>query len=543
MIKELLSKLKESVVSILPIIILIIVLNFAAPSFSLDPGYNMNAGPVFTSFMISIVPLILGLALFNMGAEKSMGKIGELVGTSLTKKKSLILLAIIALLLGTLITIAEPDLTVLSLQLMPAGPNWTLILVASLGVGVMLAVAVIRVILQKSIKVWLVIAYALVFALGCMANPEFFPVVFDSGGATTSAVSSPFILSFGIGIAAVRGGKNSEDDSFGYAGICSLGPLISVMIMGIILGNNEASMDGILDKIPGQVEDLLITLNNFNEIGPFYLNNFVSALKDVALSLSPIVVFFFIYNFILKVHAKTIYSILIGIAYTFVGLVIFLMGANAGFIPVAATLGQSFTDLPLALFLLFGFVVGNMIILAEPAVHVLADQVTEVTSGVIRKWQVFLALCLAAGVSVLLNVIRIYFHIPIMMMCATVYIIGFVLCFIVPDLYVAIAFDSTGVATGTLSSCFLLPMFIGYTNSLYISKGYTGEELASYILADGFGIIGMISTTPIIAVELLGLIGVVKSKLTYKKALESIKEVDDSQVIHLPSYQEVNNVH
>ena len=218
------------------------------------------------------------------------------------------------------------------------------------------------------------------------------------------------------------------------------------------------------------------------------------------------------------------------------------MGANAGFIPVAATLGQSFTDLPLALFLLFGFVVGNMIILAEPAVHVLADQVTEVTSGVIRKWQVFLALCLAAGVSVLLNVIRIYFHIPIMMMCATVYIIGFVLCFIVPDLYVAIAFDSTGVATGTLSSCFLLPMFIGYTNSLYISKGYTGEELASYILADGFGIIGMISTTPIIAVELLGLIGVVKSKLTYKKALESIKEVDDSQVIHLPSYQEVNNV-
>ena len=192
MTKELLSKLKESVISISPIIILIIVLNFAAPSFSLDPNYNFNAGPVFTSFMISIVPLILGLALFNMGAEKSMGKIGELVGTSLTKKKSLVLLAIIALLLGTLITIAEPDLTVLSLQLMPAGPNWTLIVVASLGVGVMLAVAVIRVILQKSIKVWLVIAYGLVFALGCMANPEFFPVVFDAGGATTSAISSPF---------------------------------------------------------------------------------------------------------------------------------------------------------------------------------------------------------------------------------------------------------------------------------------------------------------------------------------------------------------
>ena len=542
MTKELLSKLKESVISISPIIILIIVLNFAAPSFSLDPNYNFNAGPVFTSFMISIVPLILGLALFNMGAEKSMGKIGELVGTSLTKKKSLVLLAIIALLLGTLITIAEPDLTVLSLQLMPAGPNWTLIVVASLGVGVMLAVAVIRVILQKSIKVWLVIAYGLVFALGCMANPDFFPVVFDAGGATTSAISSPFIISFGIGIAAVRGGKNSEDDSFGYAGLCSLGPLISVMIMGIILGNNEASMNGILDKIPEQVDGLLVTLDSFGEIGPFYLDNFISALKDVAISLSPIVVFFFIYNFILKAPAKTIYSILIGIAYTFVGLVIFLLGANAGFIPVAATLGQSFNDLPLALFILFGFVVGNMIILAEPAVHVLADQVTEVTSGVIRKWQVFLVLCLAAGVSVVLNIIRIYFHIPIIMMVSTLYIIGFVFCFIVPDLYVAIAFDSTGVATGTLSSCFLLPMFIGYTNSLYVSKGIAGEELASYILSDGFGIIGMISTTPIIAIELLGLMGVIKSKLNYKRALESVKEVDDSQVIHLPSYQEVNHV-
>ena len=528
--KEFLSKFKESAVSILPIIILIVILNFAAPSFSLDPNFN-NAGPVFTSFMISIIPLVLGLSLFNMGAEKAMGKIGELVGTSLTKKKSLLLLAIIGFLLGTLITIAEPDLTVLSQRLLPDGPNWILVVVASVGVGAMLAVAVIRVILQKSIKVWLVISYGLVFALGCMANPDFFPVVFDAGGATTSAVSSPFILAFGIGIAAVRGGKNSEDDSFGYAGLCSLGPLISVMIMGIVLGNNEASMAEILNKIPGQVDELLISLNSFNEIGNHYLTYFIGALGEVAISLAPIVVFFFLYNFILKVPKKSLYSIIVGILYTYFGLVIFLMGANAGFIPVAATLGQSFKDLPIVLFVLFGFVIGNLIILAEPAVHVLADQVTEVTSGVIRKWNVFIALCLGTGVSVMLNVIRIYFHIPIIMMVAPLYVIGFALCFFVPDLYVAIAFDSTGVATGTLSSCFLLPMFIGYTNAIYTDKA----DLSSYILSDGFGIIGMISTTPIIAIEVLGLMGVIKTKLAYKKAFENVKEVDDSQVIHLPA--------
>ena len=540
MIKELLDKLKESSMSILPIIILIVILNFAVPSFALDPDFSHGVGPSFTSFMISIVPLIIGMALFNMGAEKSMGKIGEIVGISLTKKKSLVLLAIIAFLLGTLITIAEPDLTVLSLRLMPSGPNWTLVVVASLGVGAMLAVAVIRVIFQKSLKVWLIIAYALVFCLGCMANPEFFPVVFDAGGATTSAVSSPFILAFGIGIAAVRGGKNSEDDSFGYAGLCSLGPLISVMIMAIFLGNNEASMDHMLSQIPGQVDEILVSLDSYSQLGTFYLQQFLSALQDVALSMCPIVIFFFIYNFFFKVPLRTLYSIIIGIVYTYVGLVIFLMGANAGFIPVAATLGQAFADMNIAAFLVFGFAVGCLIILAEPAVHVLANQVTEVTSGVIRKWHVFLALCLGAGVSVFLNIIRIHFDIPIIVMIGTIYIIAFILCFIVPDIYVAIAFDSSGVATGTLSSCFLLPLFIGYTNDTF-STIYQGQELAGQILSNGFGIIGMMSTTPIVAIELLGLFAVVKNKLNYKRALESIKEPDDSQVIHLPaSYQEVN---
>ena len=518
--KEFLAKFKESALSISPILILLIILNFASTQFRMDQG--SLAGATFTTFCISAVPLIFGMTLFNMGAEKAMGKIGEVVGTTLTKKKSLALLAIIALLLGTLITIAEPDLTVLSQRLLPSGPNWLIVAIAAIGVGAMLAVGVIRVILQKSIKIWLVIAYGLVFALGCMADPDFFPIVFDSGGATTSAISSPFIIAFGVGIASVRGGKNAEDDSFGYAGLCSLGPLISVMLLGIFLDK-----EFIFQNLGLEMENMATSLESFSQIGPFYADQTVSCLLDVTLSMAPIVLFFFLYNFFLRLKGKDLLSIVIGLVYTFVGLWIFLIGANTGFIPVATSLGRNFVTLNPALFLLFGFAIGCLIIFAEPAVHVLADQVAEVTSGTIRKGQVLIFLAIGTGFSVFFNVLRVLYDIPIIYFIATIYVIGFVLAFLVPDIYVSIAFDSTGVATGTLSSCFLLPLFIGFTS---MSTGGSLEK----VLTDGFGIIGMISTMPIIAIESLGLYGKVKTKLAYSKALRKVKESDDSQVIHLP---------
>ena len=517
--KEFLGKLKESTISILPIVLLIIILNFANENFRLDAG--SWAGANFTSFCISIVPLILGMTLFNMGADKAMGKIGEAVGSSLTKKKSLVLLVVIAVLLGTLMTIAEPDLTVLSQRLFPSGPNWILIVIAALGVGIMLGVAVVRVILQKSIKIWLIICYCLVFALACIADENLLPVVFDSGGATTSAISSPFILAFGAGISSVRGGKNAEDDSFGYAGLCSLGPLITVMLLAIFMDENY-----VVSNLADEVDSITTTLNSFSEIGPFYAEQTISAIEDVSISMLPIVVFFFIYNFFLKLKGKELLSIVIGLIYTYIGLVIFMIGANAGFIPVASTLGTNFVNVSDWVFMLFGFVIGCLIILAEPAVHVLADQVAEITRGTIRKGTVLTALAIGTGFAVLFNVIRVVYSIPILYFIVPIYIVAFVLMFIVPEIYVAIAFDATGVATGTLSSCFLLPMFIGYTS---VSSG--GDMTT--VLTTGFGVIGMISTMPIIAVESLGLYNVIKNKRMLKKTLERVKEADDNQIIHL----------
>ncbi len=517
--KEFLSKHIESVISILPIGILISILNFANENFRLDEG--TLAGANFSSFCISIIPLILGMTLFNMGAEKAMGKIGEAVGTSLTKKKSLGLLVIIAILLGTLMTIAEPDLTVLSQRLFPSGPNWILIVIASVGVGIMLAVAVVRVILQKPLKLWLITAYCLVFALACIADESLIPVVFDSGGATTSAISSPFILAFGAGISAVRGGKNAEDDSFGYAGLCSLGPLITVMLLAIFMDTNYVTTN-----LADEVDSITQTLSSFSELGPFYAEQTISAIEDVTISILPIAVFFLFYNFFLKLKGKELLSIIIGLIYTYIGLIIFMIGANAGFIPVASRLGTNFVNVANWVFMLFGFVIGCLIILAEPAVHVLANQVAEITRGTIRKNTVLGALAIGTGFSVLFNVIRVVYDIPIMYFIIPIYVVGFILMFVVQDIYVAIAFDATGVATGTLSSCFLLPMFIGYTS---VSSG--GDMTT--VLTSGFGVIGMVSTMPIIAVESLGLYSVIKNKRMLRKTLERVREVDDNQIIHL----------
>lgn len=530
MVKDFLSRLKESALSIFPIILMILLFNFVSPDIDLDPGYSSGFGPVVVSFLISVVPLVLGMALFNLGAEKCMGKIGHAAGTMLTKRKSLFLLCFVAVLMGTLTTMAEPDLLVLSLRLFPRGPNWIFVTVVALGVGALLMVAVLRVIFQKPLKNWLVAAYLVVFALGCLSEKSFYSIVFDSSGVTTGPVSVPFIIALGIGVASVRGGKNAEDDAFGYSGLCSLGPLISVMIMGIFI-SNAGGMSSIANGLPSSVTELMKSLSSFSEIGGFYLGNFLNALEEVALSMAPVILFFVFFRYFLNIKGKEMISVVIGFINTFVGLVLFVTGASSGFIPVATRIGTEFAKANnLPLFLMVGFVTGCLIILAEPAVHVLAEQVNDVSRGAISKKTMYFGLCLATGFSVLLNIIRIQFSIPLIDFVVPIYLLTFALCFFVPDIYVAIAFDSSGVATGTLSSCFLLPLFIGYTTTIYGSSSDLGNE----IMQNGFGIIGMVASMPLLAIELIGFIGVTKTKMAYRKALLKVKEADDSQVIHLP---------
>ena len=536
--KEFLAKFKEACFAILPVVFVIAALNFIIPSFSLEENGD-KFGPILTTLLISILPLILGTALFSIGAEKSIAKIGQYVGATLTKRKAIVLLVFIGLLLGVLATLAEPDLSVLAQRISPNGPDWLLIVIASVGVGIFLAVALIRVILNKPLKYWLAMGYGLVFALACMADGDFFAIVFDAGGVTTGVVTVPFIIALGVSVSSVLGGKNAEDSSFGYSGLCSLGTVLSVMVFNLILkniGGIENIKLNLADKVTHGV--MFAQVGSYSEVGIIYLESFLDSLLNVAISMLPIALFFVVYNFFLKVKGKALLSIILGFAYTYVGLVLFLMGAESGFIPVASGFGNWFASHDgatsyLWLFLLVGVLLGFISMLAEPAVKVLANNVSEVSHGVISQPLIFVSLGAATALAIVFNIIRSIHNIDIIYFVAPLFILAIGLSFLVPEIYVGIAIDAAGVATGTMASCFFLPLFIAFTSSR-ITEGMSALEIGTQIMRNGFGIVGIMSIMPIIAVESVGLFAKIKTAIAYQRALSSILEPDDDQIIHLP---------
>lgn len=551
MLKETLSRLKEASLSIFPVVLMVLIFNFAIPGMSLESG-GQKFGPVMVSLLISVIPLILGTALFSIGAEKSVAKIGEVVGTTLTKRKSIVLLLVISLLLGILATIAEPDLTVLASRISESGPNWSLIIIAAIGVGIFLVVALLRVVYDKPLKYWLSIGYGLVFTLGLFADPDFFSIIFDAGGVTTGVITVPFIIALGMGVARVLGGENAEDDSFGYSGLCSLGTVLAAMIFSVVIKRTGA-LDGIqrvieekfdIRNISSATDSMMIPLENYSQLGKLYLQNSLSSLKDVALSITPIILFFVVFNFFAKIKGKALGSIVIGFVYTFFGMVFFFLGAESGFIPVATALGKWFSsgivsgENLLWLFALVSVVLGFIAMLAEPSVRVLAVNVSEVSRGVISQKVIYIALGTATSLALLMNVFRVTYNIDFVYFIVPLFLLALLLSFVSPDIYVGIAIDAAGVATGTMASCFFLPMFIGYASTIYASDLMGNKTLGSAIMKNGFGVVGLMSVMPIIAVEVVGIIAVMKTSMAYHKALAQVFEPDDSQIIHLPSQVE-----
>ena len=542
MLKELHNKFKDALLAILPVIVVLILFVFCVPSLSLETD-GSKFGPVMTSLLISILPLIVGTALFNIGAEKSVAKIGEIVGTKMTKRKSLVALLIVAVLVGFLCTLAEPDLSVLASRINPDGPDWVLVAVASIGVGLFLMVAIVRIMKHRSLKVWLGLGYGLIFSLALMADPDFFSIAFDAGGVTTGVVTVPFILALGVEVSKALGGTKAEDDSFGFSGLCSMGTVLAVVIYSLVLkgagGIGEIQENlGVKFNLTSGTDSVMTVLSSYGDIPPLLLSNLLGSLKDVSLSMLPILVFFFFFNFYAKVKGKALGSIFVGFVYIFVGLVFFFLGAETGFIPLASGFGKWFASQSdmLWLFILFGFFIGFIAMLAEPAVKVLAVNVSEVSNGVISQRIIYISLGFAIAIAITLNILRVTFDISYVYFIVPLFILAVALAFFAPDIYVGIAIDAAGVATGTMASCFFLPMFIGYAAMKYQNAANFGQA----IMRNGFGVVGIMSVMPIIAVELVGIIAVSKTKFAYHKALEAMIEPDDSQVIHLPSAEDID---
>ena len=505
--KKLKEKLKEALQAVLPIIGLVLLLSFTIAPIS--PS-------ILLCFLIGGILLIAGIVFFTLGAELAMSPMGERVGTAMTQSKKLWVVVALSFLLGFIITISEPDLQVLAQQV-PAVPNLTLILAVACGVGVFLVVALLRMLFSIALPPFLVCFYAVIFILAFFVPKEFLSVAFDSGGVTTGPMTVPFIMALGVGISATRSDRHAADDSFGLVALCSIGPILAVMMLGLIYNPDSAAYT---PPVIPEIADSKQLWNLFAVELPTYM-------KEIALSLLPIVLFFAVFQaLILKLSGRNLTRILIGLVYTYIGLVLFLTGVNVGFMPAGNYLGQGLSGLshpwvivPIAM------VMGYFIVKAEPAVYVLNKQVEEITDGAIPARAMGTALSAGVAISLGIAMIRVLTGISILWILIPGYTIALVISFFVPKIYTAIAFDSGGVASGPMTAAFLLPLAQGAC-----------VALGGNIVTDAFGVVAMVAMTPLITIQVMGLY----SKLAEKKKTAAVPTpayafdlLDDDAIIEL----------
>ncbi len=474
--KKLMLTTKEALSAVLPITVIVFLI-----SVIISP---MPVGTLVL-FLFGAILLIFGMGLFTMGADMALMPMGEDIGVTMTKTKNILLVIAVSFTMGVIITIAEPDLQVLA-QLVPGVPNLTLILTVSVGVGIFLLLAIIRILFRISISKILIVCYALVLILSAFAPNNFVSVAFDSGGVTTGPITVPFIMAMGLGLASIRGDRETFEDSFGLVALCSIGPILAVLILGICF--HPESMEYTMPVIPSIVSSRDVTLEFVREL-PHYF-------AEVAFSVWPVLAVLALFQLISRRYRwRQLVRLFIGLIYTFIGLVLFLTGVNVGFIPVGQIIGADIGASTLKWLLIpIGAVFGYFIVAAEPAVHVLRRQVEEVSEGAIpgRVVQMYLSVGVAASLAI--SMLRVLTGISIYFFLVPGYVIAIVLTFFTPKIFTGIAFDSGGVVSGPMTSTFLLPFAIGACVN------------PDNIMTDAFGLIAMVAMTPLIALQLMGLV-------------------------------------
>ncbi len=469
------NKITESLSAVLPITALVFIISVLL--------VELEVGPM-VMFITGSVMLIFGMGMFQLGAEMAMSPIGEGIGVQVSKSKSIILITVISLLMGILITVAEPDLQVLSNQV-PAIPNMTLILTVALGVGIFLTLAVLRIIFKINLSYLLMGLYAILLVFSFFIPKDFIAVAFDSGGVTTGPITVPFIMAMGVGLSAIRSDKDAASDSFGLVALSSIGPILAVLILGFFYKPGAGEYAGVE---LAEVETMRDVFLAFASQIPHYA-------KEVFISLIPIAAMSVIFQLISHRWQKLQkLRITVGFGYTYIGLVLFLCGVNIGFAPVGSMLGGDLAASSNRWMLIpLGMLIGYYIVKAEPAIQILNKQVQTITNGAISAKAMNRSLSIGVAVSIGLAMLRIITGIPIRAIIIPGYVIALVLSLFVPKIFVGIAFDSGGVASGPMTSTFLLPLCIGACTAL-------GGD----IMTDAFGVVALVALTPLIAVQIMG---------------------------------------
>lgn len=506
--EKLLEKLEETLKAVLPVLAIVLVLCFTVAP--IEPG-------IMLAFLLGAVLLIIGMMFFTLGADMAMTPIGENVGTGMTKTRKLWLMVTLTFILGFIVTMAEPDLQVLAEQV-PSVPNIVLVLSVAAGVGIFLVSALLRMLYRVSLSHMLIVLYAAVFLLAYLAPGDYIAVAFDAGGVTTGPMTVPFIMAFGIGISAIRSDERAEDDSFGLVALSSVGPILSVLVLSLIYKPESA------EYVPARIPDI----GDSVELWKLFAGELPEYMKEMAVSLLPIIFFFSVFQFVFRqVPKRMLIRTGVGMIYTYVGLVLFLTGVNVGFMPAGNYMGQVLAGQPYKwLIVPAGMLIGFFIVRAEPAVFVLTRQVEDITSGAISAGAMGLSLSIGVAVSLGLAMVRVLTGISVFWFVIPGYAAALLLSFFVPKIFTAIAFDSGGVASGPMTATFLLPFAIGVCTNI-----------GGNVVTDAFGVVAMVAMTPLITIQTLGLVYELRSgyleRRDAKRAKAVFEQLPDDEIIEL----------
>ncbi|HIS53224.1 MAG TPA: DUF1538 domain-containing protein [Candidatus Onthomonas avicola] len=507
MAKRLKEKLMEALRAVLPIIGLVLLLCFTIAPISAS---------ILLCFLLGGVLLVVGEMFFTLGAEMSMSPMGERVGACMVRSRKLWFILGLAFVLGVLVTISEPDLQVLAEQV-PAIPNMTLILAVAIGVGAFLMVAMLRMLFNIPLNNLLLLFYGVVFLLAVFAPADFLAVAFDSGGVTTGPMTVPFIMALGVGVASIRSDRHAAEDSFGLVSLCSIGPILAVLVLGLVYRPDDAAYT---PPVLPEISDSVELWQLFQEGIPTYMG-------EIAVALLPIIVLFGLFQIVmLRLSRRQLLKIVIGLVYTYVGLVLFLTGVNVGFIPAGNYIGQTLASLDHpGIIIPIAMVMGYFIVRAEPAVYVLNKQVEEVTDGAISAGAMGIGLSVGVAISLGLAMVRVLTGISILWFMIPGYAIALGISFFVPRIYTAIAFDSGGVASGPMATTFLLPLAQGACTAV-----------GGNIVTDAFGVVAMVAMTPLITIQVMGLASQISTRLAGRRPAaleEALRDLDENAIVDL----------
>lgn len=495
------EKLNESVSSVLPIALIVALMCLTFVPVTTD---------LMLAFLLGTIMLIVGMGLFTLGAEASMTQIGNYTGAKMTKSRRLWLILVLSFILGVAITVAEPDLQVLASNV-PHINTSVLIITVSVGVGLFLVVCMLRILLGIQLRWVLLGCYVIVFALAAFSDADFLSVAFDSGGVTTGPMTVPFIMALGVGVASIRSDKNAEADSFGLVALCSIGPILAVMILGFFYKMEDGTV----------ASSVIHSYADTVELGGGYVKAIPHYMYEVATALAPIVAFFLLFQvFSLKLRKLPFLKIVIGLVYTYVGLVLFLVGVNVGFSSLGTVLGASLAEKAEWLLVPVAMLMGWFIISAEPAVHVLNKQVEEISAGAVSEKAMGLSLSIAIALAMGLSMVRVLTGISILWFVVPGYIIALAMSFFVPPIFTAIAFDSGGVASGPMTATFMLPFAMGAC-----------EAVGGNVITDAFGLVSLVAMMPLITVQVMGAVYLVRSRKV--KDTFDVTQLADTDIIEL----------